>query len=194
MARYCEQVFEPKAFVPDVTPVPVSGKVLGAGEIQNMVDAALDGWLTTGRFNSEFEAKMANFLGVEHALSVNSGSSANLVAFSALTSPKLGDRAISPGDEVITVAPDFYNCEPDHASGAVPVFVDVDIRTHNIDVSAVENAITSSTKAIMSLALGNPFNLDAITSLCGVIIFGWLRIVVTHWGNPMIRKLELLAT
>lgn len=155
-------------FIPGVSTVPPSGKVIGAREMVSMVDASLDGWLTTGRFNDAFEQQLASFLGVEHLITVNSGSSANLVAFSTLTSPKLGDRAIRPGDEVIGVAAGFpTTVNPALQFGAVPVFVDIALGTYNIDASKVEAAITPKTKAIMlAHTLGNPFNLDAITSLC----------------------------
>lgn len=166
--QYADIVLAPKPFEPGVSPVPVSGKVIGAAELKNMVEASLDGWLTTGRFNAEFEARMARFLGVKHVLTVNSGSSANLVAFSALTSPKLGERAIKPGDEVIGVAAGFpTTVNPIIQFGAVPVFVDVDLATHNIDASLIEAAISPKTKAIMlAHSLGNPFNLDVVTALC----------------------------
>ena len=148
--------------------VPVSGKVLGARELQLMVEASLDGWLTTGRFNEAFEQRLAAYLGVQHLLTVNSGSSANLVAFATLTSPKLGDRAIRPGDEVIGVAAGFpTTVNPIIQCGAVPVFVDVEIGTYNIDASQIEAAITPRTRAIMlAHTLGNPYNLDVITALC----------------------------
>lgn len=166
--QYADIVYTPKPFVPGETPVPVSGKVIGAAELKNMVDASLDGWLTTGRFNALFEERLAKYLGVNHAITVNSGSSANLVAFSALTSLKLGDRAIKPGDEVIGVAAGFpTTVNPVIQFGAVPVFVDVDLATHNIDVTKLEAAISPRTKAIMlAHALGNPFNLDAVTAVC----------------------------
>ncbi len=123
------------SFEGGTTPIPPSGKVVGAPEMKNMVDASLDAWLTTGRFNAAFERRLAEYVGVGHALTVNSGSSANLVAFTALTSPLLGDRAIKPGDEVITVAAGFpTTINPILQNGCVPVFVDVDIPTYNIDV------------------------------------------------------------
>ncbi len=155
-------------FLPGVTMVPPSGKLLDAKELQYMVQASLDGWLTTGRFNTEFEKKLAAFIGVKHLITVNSGSSANLVAFSTLTSPKLGDRAIKQGDEVIGVAAGFpTTVNPIIQFGAIPVFVDVDRLTHNIDASMIEAAITPKTKAIMlAHSLGNPFNLDMVTALC----------------------------
>ncbi len=166
--QYADIAYAPKVFVPGQSPVPVSGKVIGGKELQLMVDASLDGWLTTGRFNAMFEDRMAKFLGVKYLITVNSGSSANLVAFSTLTSPKLGDRAIKQGDEVIGVAAGFpTTVNPIIQFGAVPVFVDVDLATHNIDASKIEAAITSKTKAIMlAHSLGNPFNLDVVTALC----------------------------
>jgi CDP-6-deoxy-D-xylo-4-hexulose-3-dehydrase len=166
--EYADVVYAPRPFVPGETPVPVSGKVIGAGELKNMVEASLDGWLTTGRFNEMFEERLAKYLGVKHVLTVNSGSSANLVAFSTLTSPRLGDRAIRKGDEVIGVAAGFpTTVNPILQFGAVPVFVDVDLATHNIDVSKIEAAISPKTKAIMlAHSLGNPFNLDVVTALC----------------------------
>lgn len=166
--QYADLTLAPKPFVPGESPVPVSGKVIGAKELQLMVEASLDGWLTTGRFNAQFEHRLAKFLGVQYLITVNSGSSANLVAFSALTSPRLGDRAIKQGDEVIGVAAGFpTTVNPILQFGAVPVFVDVDLATHNIDASLIEAAITPKTKAIMlAHSLGNPFNLDVVTALC----------------------------
>ncbi|WP_081897357.1 lipopolysaccharide biosynthesis protein RfbH [Massilia sp. BSC265] len=166
--QYADIVYAPQAFVPGRTPVPVSGKVIGAAELQNMVEASLDGWLTTGRFNAMFEERLAKYLGVKHLITVNSGSSANLVAFSTLTSSKLGERAIKPGDEVIGVAAGFpTTVNPILQFGAVPVFVDVDLATHNIDASKIEAAISPKTKAIMlAHSLGNPFNLDVVTAIC----------------------------
>ncbi len=158
----------PGPFEPGITPVPVAGKCLDAAELNNMVEAALDGWLTTGRFNDAFEAGLARFLGVKHLLTVNSGSSANLIAFAALTSPKLGERALQPGDEVIAVAAGFpTTLNPILQYGAVPVFVDVELGTYNIDVSQIEMAIGPRTKAIMlAHTLGNPFNLEVVTRIC----------------------------
>jgi CDP-6-deoxy-D-xylo-4-hexulose-3-dehydrase len=166
--QYADIAYAPKTFVPGQTPVPVSGKVIGASELKMMVEASLDGWLTTGRFNAMFEQRLAQFLGVKYLITVNSGSSANLVAFSTLTSSKLGDRAIKQGDEVIGVAAGFpTTVNPIIQFGAVPVFVDVDLATHNIDASKIEAAITSRTRAIMlAHSLGNPFNLDVVTALC----------------------------
>lgn len=166
--EYSELEFSPNVFVPGVTVVPSSGKLIGFQELQNMVEASLDGWLTTGRFNEIFEKKLAQFIGVKYAITVNSGSSANLVAFSTLTSPKLGQRAIQRGDEVIGVAAGFpTTVNPIIQFGAIPVFVDVDPITHNIDASKIEAAISPKTKAIMlAHSLGNPFNLNVVTALC----------------------------
>lgn len=166
--EFADITYAPKPFVPGESAVPVSGKVIGAKELQLMVEASLDGWLTTGRFNAAFEEKLAKYLGVKHLITVNSGSSANLVAFSTLTSPRLGNRAIKQGDEVIGVAAGFpTTVNPILQFGAIPVFVDVDLATHNIDASLIEAAITPKTKAIMlAHSLGNPFNLDVVTALC----------------------------
>lgn len=168
VSAYAKEQYKEKAFVPGETVIPPSGKLLGEEELQNMVSASLDGWLTTGRFNAEFEKKLAAFLGVKYCLSVNSGSSANLVAFSTLTSLKLGDRAIKKGDEVIGVAAGFpTTVNPIIQFGAIPVFVDVDIKTHNVNADLIEAAITPKTKAIMlAHALGNPFNLGKVVELC----------------------------
>lgn len=168
VSDYCDLKFKDDVFIPGESMVPVSGKVIGISEIQNMVDSSLDGWLTTGRFNKEFEEKLASFLGVNHVLSVNSGSSANLVAFATLTSEKLGERAIKRGDEVIGVAAGFpTTVNPIIQFGAVPVFVDIDIETHNINVDLIEDAITPKTKAIMlAHALGNPFNVQKVKDIC----------------------------
>ncbi|NUZ08203.1 lipopolysaccharide biosynthesis protein RfbH [Piscinibacter koreensis] len=166
--QYAELALAPKPFVAGESPVPVSGKVIGARELQLMVEASLDGWLTTGRFNAAFEQRLAKFLGVEFLITCNSGSSANLIAFSTLTSPRLGERAIKRGDEVIGVAAGFpTTVNPILQFGAVPVFVDVDLATHNIDATKIEAAISPKTKAIMlAHSLGNPFNLDVVTELC----------------------------
>ncbi|MDO8298705.1 lipopolysaccharide biosynthesis protein RfbH [Lacisediminimonas sp.] len=166
--QYATIALAQQAFEPGSTAVPPSGKLLGAEELKLMVESSLDGWLTAGRFNEEFEQKLARFLGVKHLITVNSGSSANLVAFNTLTSPKLGDRAIKPGDEVIGVAAGFpTTVNPILQFGAVPVFVDVELGTYNIDASQIEAAISPKTKAIMlAHTLGNPYNLDVVTALC----------------------------
>jgi CDP-6-deoxy-D-xylo-4-hexulose-3-dehydrase len=166
--EYAKLKYTPQFFKPGDTVIPPSGKVLDAAELKSMVEASLDGWLTTGRFNDAFEKKLGDFLGVKFLITTNSGSSANLLAFSALTSPKLKERAIKPGDEVIGVAAGFpTTVNPILQFGAVPVFVDVDIATHNIDVTKIEAAISPKTKAIMlAHSLGNPFNLKVILEIC----------------------------
>lgn len=168
VSKYARLQYADSIFIPGETPVPVSGKVIGETELQYMVEASLDGWLTTGRFNEKFEKELAAFIGIKHLITVNSGSSANLVAFSTLTSYKLGDRAIKKGDEVIGVAAGFpTTVNPIIQFGAVPVFVDVDLRTHNIDVDLIEAAITPRTKAIMlAHTLGNPFNVKRVKEIC----------------------------
>lgn len=165
VSRFSAHHFPTKDFVPSESTIPPSGKVIGAKELQYMVDASLDGWLTTGRFNDAFEARLAKYLGVKHVLTTNSGSSANLLAFSALSSPKLGDRAVKAGDEVISVAAGFpTTVNPILQFGAVPVFVDVHIPTYNIDTAQLEAAISPKTKAIMlAHTLGNPYNLAEVT-------------------------------
>ena len=168
VAKYAELEFAEKIFVGGETVIPPSGKKLGAKELQNMVDASLDGWLTTGRFNEAFEKKLADFIGINHLITVNSGSSANLVAFSTLTSPRLGEKAIKKGDEVIGVAAGFpTTVNPIVQFGAVPVFVDVEMGTHNINADLIEAAITPKTKAIMlAHTLGNPFNCAKVKAIC----------------------------
>lgn len=147
--------------------IPPSGKLLGEEELLNMIDASLDMWLTAGRFNKEFETKFAKYLGVKYALSTNSGSSANLLAFSALTSHKLGERALKKGDEVISVAAGFpTTINPIIQHGMIPVFVDCEIGTYNIDTDKIEEAITEKTKAIfLAHTLGNSYDLDKIMAL-----------------------------
>lgn len=153
-----------KIIVPREDYIPVTGKFLGEEDILMGVDAALDGWLTAGRFANKFEHDFAQYFGAPKALLVNSGSSANLVAFYTLTSPKLGDRAIKPGDEVITVAAGFpTTVNPIIQFGAIPVFIDIDIATHNVKVEMLEAAVSPKTKAIMiAHSLGNPFDLDEV--------------------------------
>ncbi len=162
--RYSQHKFQSKAFQPGQNAVAVSGKVLDNNDIQHMVDASLDGWLTTGRFNAQFEKALAEFIGVKHVLTVNSGSSANLLALTALTSPKLGDKALQKGDEVITVAAGFpTTVNPILQNGLVPVFVDITLPSYNIDVSQLEVALSDKTRAIMMAhTLGNTFNIDAV--------------------------------
>ncbi|PWC98079.1 lipopolysaccharide biosynthesis protein RfbH [Azospirillum sp. TSO5] len=164
VARYAELAHAPKSFVPGSSPVPVSGKVYGAHEMQLLVDSSLDFWLTTGRFNDQFEERLSRFLGVRHTLTCNSGSSANLLAVTALTSPLLRDRALKPGDEVITCATGFpTTVNPLIQNGLVPVFLDVDIPTYNIRADQIEAALSERTRAIVvAHTLGNPFDLGTI--------------------------------
>ena len=164
VAKFADLALVDKPFITGSSVVPPSGKVIGAREMQLMVEASLDGWLTTGRFNAAFEKKLGEYIGVRHVLTTTSGSSANLLALTALTSRKLGERALKPGDEVITVAAGFpTTVNPIIQNGLTPVFVDVDIPTYNIDASLVELAISDKTKAIMiAHTLGNPFNLAEI--------------------------------
>lgn len=152
----------------EISHIPPSGKLLGEEELCNMIDASLDMWLTTGRFNLEFEKKLANFLGAKYCLSVNSGSSANLLALTALTSYKLGDRQVKKGDEVISVAAGFpTTINPIIQNGLIPVFIDCELGTYNIKVEDIEKAITPKTKVIMlAHTLGNVFDLDKIKNLC----------------------------
>lgn len=148
--------------------IPASGKDIGAEELSNMIDASLDMWLTAGRFNDEFEEKFTQKLGVKFALTTNSGSSANLLALSALTSPKLGERALRKGDEVLAVAAGFpTTVNPIVQNGLVPVFVDSEIGTYNIDVGKIEEAISPKTSAIfLAHTLGNMYDMDRICEIC----------------------------
>jgi CDP-6-deoxy-D-xylo-4-hexulose-3-dehydrase len=166
--EYSHYHFEKNDFIENISNIPVSGKCIGKEELKNMVEASLDGWLTTGRFNDEFQKKLSAFLGVKCLLTVNSGSSANLVAFSTLTSSKLKERAIKKGDEIITVAASFpTTVNPIIQFGAIPVFLDIKIPTYNIDENLIEESITSKTKAIMiAHTLGNPFNVKKIKEIC----------------------------
>jgi CDP-4-dehydro-6-deoxyglucose reductase, E1 len=165
--EYCQAVHRQQPFKPGASSVPVSGRVFDSSDVKSLVDSGLDFWLTTGRFNEQFEKNLAARVGSRYALTVNSGSSANLVAFSALTSPLMRDRQIAPGSEVITAATGFpTTVNPSMLWGMVPVFVDVDIPTYNILPDAVEAAITPKTKAIMvAHTLGNPFDADRIATI-----------------------------
>jgi CDP-6-deoxy-D-xylo-4-hexulose-3-dehydrase len=163
-AQYFSETSHSGKFIPGVTPVPVSGKVIDSADISAVIDSALDAWFTTGRFADLFERNLARFVGVRSASLVNSGSSANLVALSALTSPKLGDRRLVPGDEVITVAAGFpTTVNPIFQNRLVPIFVDVTIPTYEIDASQLEAARSERTKAVfLAHTLGNTFDLDAV--------------------------------
>ena len=155
-------------FVPGKTPIPVSGKVIDEDDIASLVDACLDGWLTAGRFTEEFQRSLARYIGVRDSLFVNSGSSANLVALSALTSPKLGNRALKTGDEVLTVAMGFpTTVNPIIQNNLSPVLVDINLDTYDAINERLVEAISPKTKAIMMAhTLGNPFNLDLVLELC----------------------------
>jgi CDP-4-dehydro-6-deoxyglucose reductase, E1 len=157
-----------RPFRPGVDPVPVSGKVFDAEDVRHLVDASLDFWLTTGRYARQFESEFAKVFGLRSALLVNSGSSANLVALTALTSPKLSDKRLKPGDEVITVATGFpTTINPIIQNGCVPVFIDVELPTYNVDVTRLEAALSERTRAVMiAHTLGNPFNLEAVAAFC----------------------------
>ena len=159
---------EPEPFIPGETPVPVSGKVLDAEDYASLVDASLDGWLTAGRFTAEFERKLAKFVGTRGAVFVNSGSSANLLALSALTSPKLGKKALKPGDEVLTVGMGFpTTVNPIIQNGLRPVMVDVELGTYDAKMDRLTEAVGPKTRAVMMAhTLGNPFDLDSVTALC----------------------------
>jgi CDP-6-deoxy-D-xylo-4-hexulose-3-dehydrase len=165
-AQYAVEAFPAAEFKPGQSAVPVSGKVIDASDMRSLVDSALDGWFTTGRFAEDFERKLARFVGVRCASLVNSGSSANLLAISALTSPKLGDRRLKPDDEVITVAAGFpTTVNPILQNRLVPVFVDVTLPGYEIDASQLEAARSERTRAIMiAHTLGNVFDLDAVTA------------------------------
>ncbi len=167
-AEFHAEAFGPKPFTPNSSAVPVSGKVIDAADMSAVVDSALDGWFTTGRWAKEFERKLARFVGVRSASLVNSGSSANLVALSALTSPKLGERALKAGDEVITVAAGFpTTVNPILQNRLVPVFIDVTLPTYEVDVTQLEAARSEKTRAVMiAHTLGNVFDLDAIMAFC----------------------------
>jgi CDP-6-deoxy-D-xylo-4-hexulose-3-dehydrase len=168
VADYHEAAFAPRPFVPGMTPVPVAGRVFDADDIQSLMEATLDFWLTTGRFAAQFEKTFAKYFGLRTATLVNSGSSADLLALTALTSPKLGDRRLMPGDEVITVAGGFpTTVNPIVQNGLVPVFLDVQVPTYNIDTRHLEEARSERTKAVMiAHTLGNPFDLKTVSDFC----------------------------
>lgn len=168
VAEYSSEAFPEKRFIPGESPVPVSGRVFDGADVQSLVDSSLDFWLTTGRYAHQFEIEFARFFKMRHAILVNSGSSANLLALTSLTSPLLGERQLKPGDEVITVAAGFpTTVNPIFQNNLVPVFVDVDIPSYNVDASQLEAAVSEKTKAVMiAHTLGNPFNLEAVTEFC----------------------------
>ena len=162
------KVFHAKKEYKEGDRIPYASRVYDSAEMVNLVDSALEFWLTSGRYTEEFETKLAEYLGVKYCSLVNSGSSANLLAFMALTSPLLGERRVKPGDEIITVAAGFpTTVTPAIQYGAVPVFVDVTIPQYNIDVTKLEEAVSEKTKAVMiAHTLGNPFDLKAVKAFC----------------------------
>ena len=168
VSEYGELATQQTEFIPGESTVPVSGKVLDSKDFVNLVDSSLDGWLTSGRYTEDFQRKLAKFIGVRNATFVNSGSSANLIALSALTSPKLGDKRIKPGDEVITTAMGFpTTVNPIIQNGLIPVFVDIELGTYDAISEQLEKAVGPKTRAIMMAhTLGNPFNLDLVKQLC----------------------------
>ena len=167
VAEYHAEAFAPEEFQPGESVVPVSGKVFDASELQALVDASLDFWLTTGRYAAEFEREFARWIGIRHAILVNSGSSANLLALTTLTADELGERRLRPGDEVITAAAGFpTTVSPIIQNRLVPVFVDSTLPTYNADPDAIEAAIGPRTRAILiAHTLGNPFDLDRIGAI-----------------------------
>lgn len=167
ISQYAEDVHSKKPFIPGKSSIPVSGRVFGGKEIQMLVSASLDFWLTTGRFNEEFEKRLGKFLGVKFAITTNSGSSANLLALSSLTSEQLGEKSLKPGDEVITVAAGFpTTVNPILQNNLIPIFIDVQIPSYVIDENLIEENITKKTKAIMiAHTLGNAFNIKKITDI-----------------------------
>ena len=167
VAYYQHAHGQKKTFTPGDR-IPYAGRVFDEAEITNLIDSSLDFWLTTGRYAERFEMEFAEFLGVQYCSLTNSGSSANLLAFMALTSPKLGERRIKPGDEVITVAAGFpTTVAPINQFGAIPVFVDVSLPTYNLDVTRLDSALSEKTKAVMvAHTLGNPFDLAAVKMFC----------------------------
>ncbi len=167
-AEYVAEEFPEQKFIPGASSVPVAGRVFDSTDVQSLIDSSLDFWLTEGRFAKQFEKEFAQFFKMRHAILVNSGSSANLLALTALTSPILKERQLHPGDEVITVATGFpTTVNPIFQNNLIPVFVDVQIPTYNIDVTQLELALSEKTRAVMiAHTLGNPFNLEAITAFC----------------------------
>jgi len=164
VAEYFQEAFPTTAFVPGITPIPIAGRVFDQSELKLLTDSALDFWLTSGRFAEQFEREFARFIGVRCATLVNSGSSANLLALSALTSPRLEERRLQPGDEIISVAAGFpTTVNPVVQNGLVPVFVDIQVPTYNIDPSQLEAALSEKTRGIaLAHTLGNPFDVAAV--------------------------------
>jgi CDP-6-deoxy-D-xylo-4-hexulose-3-dehydrase len=168
VTEYHRSAFPEKRFAPGQSSIPYAGRVFDEQEVRNLVDASLDFWLTTGRFAEQFEKRFARWWGLRDCALVNSGSSADLVAVSTLTSPRLGERRLQPGDEVITVAAGFpTTLNPILQNGLVPVFVDIALPTYNVDVRGLEEALSPRTRAVvLAHTLGNPFDLDAVVAFC----------------------------
>lgn len=200
VAEYSSEAFPEKKFVPGESPVPVAGRVFDASDVQSLIDSGLDFWLTEGRFARQFEREFARFFNMRHAILVNSGSSANLLALTCLTSPDLAEHQLQPGDEVITVAAGFpTTVNPIFQNGLVPVFVDVDIPTYNLDVTQLEAALSERTRAIMvAHTLGNPFNLEAVTEFAKKnnlwMIEDCCDAVGATYGNRMVGTFGDIAT
>lgn len=198
--QFYDDAFPPVPFIPGETPVPVSGKVFDGDDIATLVDSALDFWLTTGRFTAQFEQEFAAFMGTRFCSLTNSGSSANLLALTALTDPSLKDRALHPGDEVITCACGFpTTINPILQNQLVPVFLDVDIPTYNMDVSRLYDAVGPRTKAIMvAHTLGNPFDLDTVMDVAkrrGLwVIEDCCDAVGSRWNGRPVGSFGDLAT
>ena len=173
VGEYCDRFHQKKDYR-EGDRIPYASRVYDKQEMKNLIDSSLEFWLTSGRYTEEFEKKLAKYLRIKYCSFVNSGSSANLLAFMALTSPLLGERQIKPGEEVITVAAGFpTTVTPMIQYGAVPVFVDVTIPQYNIDVTKLEEAYSEKTKAVMlAHTLGNPFDLTAVKQFCD-ITSGW---------------------
>lgn len=167
-AEYATEEFPARTFIPGESAVPVAGRVFDAADVQSLIDSSLDFWLTEGRFARQFEKEFARFFNMRHSILVNSGSSANLLALTSLTSPLLKERKLQPGDEVVTVATGFpTTVNPIFQNGLVPVFLDVDIPTYNIDITQLEDALSDKTRVVMiAHTLGNPFDLKTVTEFC----------------------------
>jgi len=167
-AEYAAEEFPARKFIPGESAVPVAGRVFDEVDVQSLIDSSLDFWLTEGRFARQFEKEFARFFNMRHSILVNSGSSANLLALTSLTSPLLKERQLQPGDEVITVATGFpTTVNPIFQNGLVPVFLDVDIPTYNIDATQLEDALSEKTRVVMiAHTLGNPFDLKTVTEFC----------------------------
>jgi len=168
ISEHFHEAFPKADFIPGVSSIPVAGRVFDDEDISVLVDASLDFWLTAGRYARRFEKEFADFIGVDHCVLVNSGSSANLIALTCLTSPALKNKALTPGDEVITIAAGFPSTvNPIYQNGLVPVYVDVEIPTYNIDVTLLEDALSPRSKAVfLAHTLGNPFKVDEVKKFC----------------------------